>query len=178
MTQAQKQHRRENLIRARAIQIKRTNETFWERFWSHVDKFGDGGCWNWTGSVNTDGYGQVKRYGVAVMVHRTAFEYLKGPIPKGLQLLHSCDNPACVNPDHLSPGTARDNILDAMKKGRRFYRYGATHHNARFTTRQVRQMRKWFETGKRTCKELSKYFRANPNYLRLILTGKRWAWLK
>lgn len=87
------------------------------RFWSKVDKSGE--CWVWMASRLPWGYGQ---FGVAgrtsARAHRVSWEMAYGPIPDGLLVLHRCDNPPCVRPDHLFLGTARDNLLDAIAKGR------------------------------------------------------------
>ena len=89
-----------------------------ERFWAKVKK--SDGCWEWTGDKNKGRYGSIycseeKRN---LRAHRMSYEMHKGPITDGLWVLHRCDNPPCVNPDHLFLGTARDNIMDAIKKGR------------------------------------------------------------
>lgn len=76
-------------------------------------------CWIWNGSFNSEGrYGAFyfnKKVGRA---HRFSFEHYKGNIPKGMVVMHSCDNTKCVNPEHLSIGTQRDNIIDMINKGR------------------------------------------------------------
>jgi hypothetical protein len=76
------------------------------------------GCWIWTGRRYTKGYGQASFRGRNIRAHRYAYEAWKGPIPAGMMVLHSCDNPPCVNPDHLRIGTARDNMMDAIQRGR------------------------------------------------------------
>ena len=76
------------------------------------------GCWNWTGARARDGYGRMKRGGKSIAAHRYAFEKLVAPIPDGACVLHSCDNPACCNPDHLRVGSQKDNIHDAINRGR------------------------------------------------------------
>jgi hypothetical protein len=76
------------------------------------------GCWNWTGAKTPDGYGNLKRGGKSIAAHRYAFEKLVGPIPSGACILHSCDNPACCNPDHLRVGSQKENIHDAIERGR------------------------------------------------------------
>jgi len=79
-----------------------------KRFWSKVDKSKE--CWLWTGYKGSGGYGRFganKKVGYA---HRIAYELVKGPIPKGLELDHLCRNPACVNPSHLEPVTHKENM--------------------------------------------------------------------
>lgn len=75
------------------------------------------GCWQWTGGTNM-GYGQLSVSNRPQRVHRIAYEYHFGPIPKGMLVCHSCDNRLCVNPDHLWLGTIEDNIVDMWSKGR------------------------------------------------------------
>lgn len=91
-----------------------------QRFWKRVEKQ-EGGCWEWTGSVNGSGYGLVGeggREGKYLTTHRYSYSLHKGDIPAGMVVMHSCDNKRCVNPDHLSLGTPKDNTQDAVRKGR------------------------------------------------------------
>lgn len=74
-------------------------------------------CWNWTGS-NHKSYGKILINGKSHYTHRISYEISVGPIPKGLHVLHRCDNPACINPEHLFLGTPLDNALDRKLKGR------------------------------------------------------------
>lgn len=77
------------------------------------------GCWFWIAAKNAHGYGIfVGGNGRTVLAHRLAYELFIGPIPDDLQVNHSCDTPACVNPDHLWLGTQLDNIRDRDAKGR------------------------------------------------------------
>lgn len=88
-----------------------------DRFWKHVDTSGD--CWTWTAYRNVYGYGVVGVRGSRTMLaHRAAYELAVGPIPAGYRILHTCDNPPCVNPAHLWVGTQLDNIADRQAKGR------------------------------------------------------------
>ena len=87
-----------------------------ERFWGKVHI--TNGCWEWAKARDHGGYGRFYTGTVNVGAHRMAWVLAVGPIPNGLCVLHRCDNPPCVNPDHLFLGTIRDNVHDAMKKGR------------------------------------------------------------
>lgn len=76
------------------------------------------GCWIWLGSTNPAGYGQFWVSPKAEMAHRVSFSIHKQVIPSGKIVCHHCDNPSCVNPDHLFMGTHLDNVMDKIKKGR------------------------------------------------------------
>lgn len=79
------------------------------------------GCILWKGITNADGYGLIgsgTRKGRNILAHRLSYEFKFGSIPKGMMILHKCDNPPCINPDHLFIGTAADNIHDMVAKGR------------------------------------------------------------
>jgi hypothetical protein len=92
-----------------------------ERFWAKVAVGESDACWEWQASLDGKGYGQFfptgRRRG-GVRAHRWAFEDRHGPIPPGRILLHECDNPRCVNPDHLRIGTQADNVRDMWDKNR------------------------------------------------------------
>lgn len=92
-----------------------------DRFSSKYTPEPNSGCWLWIGGVNEMGYGifgvgeKTERVAKA---HRVSYEIHKGPIPAGMNVLHRCDVPGCVNPDHLWLGTLRDNSRDMVNKGR------------------------------------------------------------
>ncbi|MFI1562215.1 HNH endonuclease [Streptomyces sp. NPDC020490] len=85
------------------------------RFWARVDKTAPGGCWVWTGSVESKGYGAPTINGAKRPAHRVAYEDLVGPIPEGLHLDHLCRVRRCVNPEHLEPVTSRENALRGIQ---------------------------------------------------------------
>lgn len=76
------------------------------------------GCIRFTGTVDSDGYGQIMINRVKYRAHRLAYELASGPIPEGYVVRHKCDNPSCINPDHLEAGTQADNIKDKVERGR------------------------------------------------------------
>jgi HNH endonuclease len=86
-------------------------------FWSHIDTSDNDGCWLWTAHRSPDGYGQahIKRH--PLRAHRLMWYLVHGD-PGDLKVLHACDNPPCVNPNHLFIGTNSDNMFDAVDKGR------------------------------------------------------------
>lgn len=86
-----------------------------KRFWDKVEKTAT--CWNWIGA-NRNGYGVIKIDNKSVATHRLSYEMHIGPIPEGLLVCHSCNNPLCVNPEHLFAGSYSDNMIDAMNKDR------------------------------------------------------------
>lgn len=93
----------------------------YHKFMSKVDQKGPNGCWIWMGGVrNADGYGLISLSAVcsSKLTHRISFVLHRGPIFNGVCVLHRCDNPPCVNPDHLFLGKEVDNVHDMLKKGR------------------------------------------------------------
>ena len=92
------------------------SKTITERFWEKVHI--TDGCWEWMARRKLHGYGEFRIIDCLVPAHRMAWVLSVGPIPKGLLVLHRCDNPPCCNPDHLFLGTQADNLRDAIQKGR------------------------------------------------------------
>lgn len=95
------------------VRPRNTVLTFWASV-VHTDT-----CWLWIGRTNgSEGYGKLSWHNADVYAHRLSWELHVGPVPLGLWVLHRCDNPPCVRPDHLFLGTHEDNMLDAARKHR------------------------------------------------------------
>lgn len=106
----------------------------------------DNGCWEWNAARNDKGYGHFKMDGAVRQAHRVSWELHFGPIEGGMHVLHKCDNPSCVNPDHLFLGTNADNAADCKAKGRHARPAGESNPRARLTAQQVRDIRASKET--------------------------------
>ncbi len=97
----------------------RSVEQLEAKFWSKVDRRGADECWPWTGTKTRAGYGRISRNGRRYVATRLSWEIANGkPFPEGKFACHSCDNPNCVNPNHIWPGTLSENTRDAIAKGR------------------------------------------------------------
>jgi hypothetical protein len=94
-------------------------EKFVERFWKNIDIRGSDDCWEWQGLKYPTGYGRVRFNGKMRYAHRVMYQIKSGEeIPAGMEVMHTCDNPGCVSPEHLVLGTHADNMRDRDKKGR------------------------------------------------------------
>ena len=96
-------------------------KTDFERWREKVDMKGPNDCWEWLAAKDSRSYGQIKINRKHTRAHRYAYEHYKNnghPVPSNLYVCHHCDNPGCVNPNHLFLGTAKDNTQDMLRKGR------------------------------------------------------------
>ena len=87
------------------------------------------GCWLWV-SQSGEGYGHLRIDGKSRSAHHASYELHVGPIPDGMRVLHRCDNPRCINPEHLFLGTQADNVADMVAKGRGWWQRGKAHSGA------------------------------------------------
>lgn len=111
-------------------------ETITDRFQRKFQSSPDGGCWEWAANKDAKGYGLLAFKGKSYRAHRLSWELTNGPIPDGMLVCHKCDNPSCVNPEHLFIGTPKDNTQDSVKKGRHVMPQkspGYMHYNLRRT---------------------------------------------
>ncbi len=179
--------RRGGTVRRNPPKPPRVQRTAEDRFWSFVDRRDDG-CWQWLGGT-CKGYGTftVKSLGKSFRAHRFAYALAHGAIPDGLHVLHRCDNPPCVNPEHLFLGTHLENVADMVAKGRgaKGDRSGARLHPercprgersgmAKLTAAQVDEIR---ATPRRRGgqHQLALRFGVSDATISMILNGKVWA---
>jgi hypothetical protein len=138
------------------------------------------GCWLWLGALS-QGYGRLciskcmsgRKHMAAA--HRISWQVHRGPIPAGIDVCHKCDNPACVNPDHLFLGTRRDNMIDCKVKGRLKMpqkKYGADHPGAKLTVDEVRSVRARRARGQ--CSAVAREFGVSPRTVDRIWRGESW----
>lgn len=130
------------------------------------------GCWEWIGDIAKVGYGRMYFFGKRRYAHRVSYEIYKGKIPSGMLVCHHCDNPKCVNPDHLFLGTKRDNALDASSKGR--LQHGENHTKALLSERDVIQIRRIYANQKKTQLEIAKLFGVSGPCVWAIVNGVNW----
>ena len=144
--------------------------TIAERFWEKVKINEETGCWEWQGNLGVGGYGQLRFEGKTQLAHRIAWRVVYGEIPIGLNVLHKCDNPCCVNYFHLFLGTPQDNARDREQKNRGNQSKGNDAGNSKLTENEVRQIRAIIDT----IYNLAKQFGISIQQVRNIKNNKQW----
>lgn len=137
----------------------------------------DDGCWNWCKVTNGDGYGQLKVSGRMVYAHRLAYELAVGEIPHGMLILHSCDNPRCINPAHLSVGSQSQNMKECSQRGRaripKPVMHGEDNGAAKLRADDVLSIRKLLSDGWRQ-RDLAEIYGVSQGEITNIKTRKSW----
>ena len=149
------------------------DDNFMKRFFEKVD-FTENltTCWIWTACLNSKGYGLISINGELKLAHRISFMLKNGEIPKGMVIMHTCDNRKCVNPEHLRMGTIGDNNKDMVEKGRQAK--GEKNGRAKLTYKQVECIRKLYADGDHSYKYLAHYFGVSRWAIGSIIKEEFW----
>jgi hypothetical protein len=145
---------------------KVTTEAFWKKaVFNQANN-----CLEWNESKNRQGYGRIKINGKSLRAHRYSYELTYGDIPDGMDVLHKCDNPACINPKHLFLGNDKDNVSDAIAKGR--------HINPKtiykLTADQIREIKNKYIPNIYSIRKLAREYKVSYWAIQSILHGVNW----
>jgi hypothetical protein len=142
-----------------------------DRFFSKVEITPT--CWIWK---TNEGYGKFWDGKKLIGAHRYSFSIHKGTIPVGMDVCHTCDNRSCVNPSHLFLGTAKDNALDMVKKGRwknqGIYLFGEMAYGAKLSNKQADDIRKLHKSGNLSQTAIARLYNVSQNVIFNIVKGK------
>ena len=162
---------------------KEYERRFLIRFWKAVNRFGDEDCWIWIGERMKSGYGRIWKNERSVSAHRIALEIKIGRRLKAAECsLHHCDNPSCVNPNHLWIGTKSENNSDRAKKGRNGKKWkttataarGSRHGSAKLNEFDIREIREMHRTGNYSQEQIARMFRVSQPLIGLIAHRRIW----
>lgn len=138
-----------------------------------------GECWEWCGATNQYGYGRIRIGGRATgklhAVHRVMYGIYCAPVPAELDVLHTCDNPACVKPTHLFIGTHTDNMKDKERKRRGNHPKGNERANAKLNDARAAEIIASRGTPQ---KELAARFGVSVQTIAAVQTGRKWKHVK
>lgn len=147
-------------------------DRFTQEFIQERIEVSDSGCWEWKGAKHRQGYGSIRARGKTMLAHRLSWEIWNGEIQEGMCVCHSCDNPVCVNPEHLFLGTQKENMKDCKSK-KRMHRNIAKTRRCKLSYDNVLEIKKLFEKGL-SRKELMSKYQVSPTCIAKIVTGKSW----
>jgi Autographiviridae endonuclease len=161
-----------NKIQGKRREIK---ETLQERLWRHCIPVTECGCWIWLSALRTDGYGQLTFNHKHMSAHRASYEAFCNCIPDGFHVLHTCDTPQCINPDHLYIGKDKENARDRKMRGRHRWRahLGESHGRSLLSSNQVRGIRYDLESGE-SGKNVSIKYGVSTATISAIKTRRLW----
>lgn len=146
--------------------------TFWDRVRTQTEHL-ENGCVIFTGHKDDCGYGRISKDGKLVRVHREVWKQNNpGKEITGV-IMHSCDNPACINPDHLSHGTQAENIADMVAKGRRVVVQGSKQPDAKLHESQIPEIRRMI-LADMAYEKIGQKYGVTHGAIRAIATGKTW----
>lgn len=146
--------------------------TFWDRVWSNAEVL-DNGCVVFNGHRDECGYGRISKDGKLVRIHREVYKYLHPDEAINGVIMHSCDNPACINWEHLSHGTQAENIADMESKGRRIVLKGSEQKQAKLKESDIPNIRLLLRNGY-SCSQIAKQYDVSEGAIQQIKSGRRW----
>lgn len=134
----------------------------------------ENGCWEWKSGFASFGYGSIRIGGRKIRAHRYSYEIHVAPIPHGMVVCHKCDNPPCVNPDHLFIGTMKDNTADMIAKGRS--KLGSNHAigSACKSSKITPQIAYAIKCDRRPHREVALRYGVSASLVGAIKNGKLW----
>lgn len=159
------------LLKKNNIQYNRNHNYL---FWSKIKILGYDDCWEWQAFKDQDGYGKYSCWkdGNEQRVHRIMWILKFGSIPNGMLVCHKCDNPKCVNPNHLFLGTHYDNIKDKIDKNRQLR--GGLHGRSKLTEKDVVEIRNQYIGGWGQITKLAKKYKVGYSTMYCIIHNKTW----
>lgn len=161
------------MSRSAHVEIKELTQSDKDRFWKHVSITANPNiCWNWQLYVRPNGYGAFKVSRQIYKAHRISYFLANNVQPASLKVCHKCDNPKCVNPNHLFLGTQDDNMKDAIAKGR--YCVGSKRKGTKLTEETALKIREMYKGGKETHRSLAKIFSVSAPAIRCVLINRTW----
>lgn len=154
----------------RSIHRKNYDEDMKQKLFSKIKQVND--CWEWQGSLHRQGYGNFPYKNSGQLAHRVSWILFNGEIPSGMNICHKCDNPPCVNPDHLFVGSYQDNINDMFRKGRKNHQ-GENHPKVKLSSSQVLEIRELLNK-KITQEEICKKYGITNGHVGSIKHKRTW----
>jgi hypothetical protein len=154
--------------------MKKTNK------YNHKFKVANGGCWEWQGHTNAGGYGtqtvgsRKDNSRKTVLAHRLFYSLWYGEFDPKLCVLHKCDNPKCVYPEHLFLGTRMDNHTDMARKGRRVNHLGEKNGRSKLSDHDVRKIRLSLIVGEKQS-DIARAYKVHQTLISAIKRGKIWS---
>ena len=143
-----------------------------EQLMKSIEYDTNGGCWIWSRCVHIQGYGYVNYNKKVHKTHRLFYELFNGSFDTNLHVLHKCDIPCCVNPNHLFLGNNKDNVNDKVKKNRQWRPTGEKNHHNNFKESDIVLIRQMKETHSQ--KQISEHFSVTKSAIKHIISGRSW----